>query len=477
MIFKSIIAFLFIGLFVASGNAHSDGKDFVFSFIITDFEDVSHAATYTLIIIPTNNSTTCTFQYTQNSDNKVVSIEQDVLYGRYNEYLFDIKESTSFLQYGEDVFYYGNTTDTRIFVSCKDDVKLIGRIADPINTFGDMFLIPAITNANTQYVFATPTTINSLKGTLAILPVNNEGSITVNISSYSNGVLFSNETIQYDTTLGQNQSYVSVWLGVADATLVISTSSPVMLSFVSPWTSLSDNGNDCGATCVEDYVAFMPISSPSTSCPSNDKDQRMATHDFSTRLHISPPNFGSNCNEVSKITIFNDTNTVQGFNQIVDNKGFTSISLIKNDYQSGFSSEHGQLATYRYGSILIQPDTHTAYGHFAHYLPSVNEWVTNTTLFYTLGKDCFIEFYTDANGSDPSLIKVDGITLDSVSFTKTKMHMFDNKYTQFVVPVNGWYGLHSFENNNGDYVLYVVCKNVNGPYNAAGYLTGFNRKN
>uniref|UniRef100_A0AC35UI64 DNA-directed RNA polymerase n=1 Tax=Rhabditophanes sp. KR3021 TaxID=114890 RepID=A0AC35UI64_9BILA len=48
------------------------------------------------------------------------------------------------------------------------------------------------------------------KGAIGILPINNDGSINVNIAGYSNGGFFFNKNIQYDITHGRNQYYISI---------------------------------------------------------------------------------------------------------------------------------------------------------------------------------------------------------------------------------------------------------------------------
>uniref|UniRef100_A0AC35TV21 IgGFc_binding domain-containing protein n=1 Tax=Rhabditophanes sp. KR3021 TaxID=114890 RepID=A0AC35TV21_9BILA len=201
-------------------------------------------------------------------------------------------------------------------------------------------------------------------------------------------------------------------------------------------------------------------------------DQRMITNDFTTRLHVSPPNLGANCNAITKITAYDENNNVRGTEQIVDKTGLTEISLI-NDEVAGFSTVGGQMSTNRFGSI-INKDNIIPAGHFMHYIPSTSEWITGKTQFYTLAKDCILEFYADADGSNSDFIKIDGHNMDTLKYDRKLLPFFNNQYTQFVVEING-YGLHTIE-NYGKYVAYVICKHVNGPYNANGYLTGFNQK-
>uniref|UniRef100_A0AC35TH59 Structural protein n=1 Tax=Rhabditophanes sp. KR3021 TaxID=114890 RepID=A0AC35TH59_9BILA len=138
------------------------------------------------------------------------------------------------------------------------------------------------------------------------------------------------------------------------------------------------------------------------------------------------------------------------------------------------STNAGQMPMYRLGSVLNHPDSLTAYGHFTHYVPSVQEWVTGKTQFFTLAKNCFVEMYTDQDGYNPDFITVDGIVLSRLNYTFIYMEYFKKKYGHFVLPVTG-YGLHTIK-NYGNYVIYVVCKNVNSAGDAAGYVAGFNKR-
>uniref|UniRef100_A0AC35TR02 IgGFc_binding domain-containing protein n=1 Tax=Rhabditophanes sp. KR3021 TaxID=114890 RepID=A0AC35TR02_9BILA len=130
-----------------------------------------------------------------------------------------------------------------------------------------------------------------------MLPLSQKESISVN------GALFSNDTIQYDTAIGQNQSYVTV--GPIDvnsdnsnATIVITATSPLILSYASWWTTTSNLEDDsCGLSCNVNYVTFMPVVSKQCNDLLFPPDQRMITNDFTTRLYASPPSVDQDCVE------------------------------------------------------------------------------------------------------------------------------------------------------------------------------------
>uniref|UniRef100_A0AC35TJ27 PA14 domain-containing protein n=1 Tax=Rhabditophanes sp. KR3021 TaxID=114890 RepID=A0AC35TJ27_9BILA len=273
--------------------------------------------------------------------------------------------------------------------------------------------------------------------------------------------------------LGQNQYHVSIYVtdNNDNTSIAITTDVPVMLSFESPHATTNNLENSCGSSsCNEDFVQFMPIASQPLQCNSYlyPPDQRMCAKDYTTRLHISPPNLGLNCDAISQITVYNNINNMRGNQEVVDKAGFTKIDLINNGV-AGFSTIAGQVSTNRLGSAFDENGI-IANGHFMHYVPSTREWLTGKSSFYTLAKDCVLEFYADADGSNDELIKINGHTLDTLKYEHTPILFFEQRYSQFVVNING-YGLHTIE-NHGKYVAYVICKHVNGPYNAHGYLTG-----
>uniref|UniRef100_A0AC35TWW5 CUB domain-containing protein n=1 Tax=Rhabditophanes sp. KR3021 TaxID=114890 RepID=A0AC35TWW5_9BILA len=242
-------------------------------------------------------------------------------------------------------------------------------------------------------------------------------------------------------------------------------------------TATTSNVDDrsCGFSCVRDSVTFMPIPVIQKQCYEivAPPDETIITNDFTTRLYVTPPGVDASCKEDFQMTIYakHDNNT--GLNKYIDHFGYSQIEMTDRSEMAS-STYAGQMPMYRLGSIINLPDNRTAYGHFAHYIPVVEEWTTGLTNFHTLKKDCYIEFYVDQNGLNLDQIKVDGISLTKYTYTVNYMFYFKKQFGHFILPLHG-YGLHSIE-NGGNYFLCVVCKNVNGPYNAVGYLAGFNKR-
>uniref|UniRef100_A0AC35TQQ0 CUB domain-containing protein n=1 Tax=Rhabditophanes sp. KR3021 TaxID=114890 RepID=A0AC35TQQ0_9BILA len=250
-----------------------------------------------------------------------------------------------------------------------------------------------------------------------------------------------------------------------------------MIQFASRYASTANIDDDsCGFTCQSDYITFMPMPVTSKPCFAEltSSDQVLMTNDFTTRLYVSPPSVDSDCEDTLEMTVFERNNNVTGNTIKISHDGFSSIELSDKAEEVATTTKAGEMPMYRFGSIHIGPDNPTSASHFAHFVPTVQEWVTGKTQFYTLAKDCWLEFYTDIDGSDHDLIKIDNKNLSKYQFEQNTMNYFGKTFGHFMMSIKG-YGLHTFE-NSGRYVLYIVCENVNGPNNAFGYLTGFNQR-
>uniref|UniRef100_A0AC35TSK5 Thermopsin n=1 Tax=Rhabditophanes sp. KR3021 TaxID=114890 RepID=A0AC35TSK5_9BILA len=384
----NIIISLILALFAFFGNAaDSDGKDLYLHLLMISIFTVKQRA----------------FKYTKNSDNQQFSFLREVFFNTTNQILLDYNEVLLSTSYSNQTFNHYTVQDFHSF-----------------NAWGHHFLIPSTKNAGNKYIFPLPSSYLWSKGSIAILPFLQDDTINVNIAGYLDGLLVSNETIQYSPRVGDKQHYISVgpYININNdnhnTTIVITADYPIMLSFATFYdTTGTLDGKSCGRSCNWNYVTFMPMPSVSKSCNSawTHPDQRMITNDFTTRLYVSPPN-------------------------------------VENTYKSEMASStsHGQMAMYRYGSILKHPDSLTAYGHFVHYVPSVREWVSGRTQFYTLAKDCYLEFYTNQEGSNTDFIKVDGKVLSTYKYTLKKMNYFKTVYGHFLMSLKG-YGLHTFENS------------------------------
>uniref|UniRef100_A0AC35TQ14 IgGFc_binding domain-containing protein n=1 Tax=Rhabditophanes sp. KR3021 TaxID=114890 RepID=A0AC35TQ14_9BILA len=342
-----------------------------------------------------------------------------------------------------------------------------------------MFLIPSIETAGDTYIFSMPTGLHGIKGFISILPISQQGSIAINIVGHATGFFYSNETIQYNTTKGEKQHYISVYpLNQLDYTssVTISSTSKFLISFMTPYIVSTDEADgECGFPCYQDYVTFFPSPVFFTECNGvlSPPDQRIITNDFTTRLYVSPPKKSSDCDEIFIMTIYNKEDNVNGDEEIITAIGSSTIDL-RDKSEMGSSTSAGQMPIYRLGSARDYFDSLYEYGHFLHLVPSTEEWVTGKSQFYSLAKDCIIEFYTDQAGSDVNSILFDGKVLTKYGYIKDPMNYFKKTYFHFQVAVHG-YGLHTLE-NDGKYVLYVICKHVNSVSDAAGYLTGFNRR-
>uniref|UniRef100_A0AC35TWB8 CUB domain-containing protein n=1 Tax=Rhabditophanes sp. KR3021 TaxID=114890 RepID=A0AC35TWB8_9BILA len=467
-----------ISLFVTlEGSADTDGTDFVFSF--TSNFAYSFAGNTSVIVIPTKRDAHCTFKYTQKSNSKVTSIQMTALYGKTNEFFFDSREIVMNTDVFRDPFSDTAVSDFRIFAACNQEVKLIGKFFDQYSSSADIFLIQSTKNAGNKFNFGVPPQFSSSKGFISILPVQQYQTISIDVSSYINGTFFAKKTLNYDASIGKNQHYLSISPNTEetdfDVTIVVSASAPIFLSYVTPWVTSSNFFDDsCGKSCYMNYVQLTPMPVVTKQCNVQlfPAEQRIITDDYTSKLYVSPPNVEGVCYENFALILYNKNN-LNGEYKPIESFETNTISL-ETTSEIGSLSKAGQMPMYRFGSIMQKPDMVTSVGHFAHYVPSIQEWVTGETHFYTLENNCVIEFYADAIGSIPTFIELDKKPLSTYDYERKNMHYFANTYSRFSVKISGE-GLHTFE-NNGNYVLYVVCDKLFWKYGAVGYVGGFNKR-
>uniref|UniRef100_A0AC35TXW3 IgGFc_binding domain-containing protein n=1 Tax=Rhabditophanes sp. KR3021 TaxID=114890 RepID=A0AC35TXW3_9BILA len=480
--FKNIIALLVFALACNLGSAESDGVDFVFSYSAYALNKISKVASASVVVIPLGKDNTyCDFIYTKSSG-QMKTIHTIPVFGKTNEYQFNFTEVVLLTQYDAYDFDEQIVKDFRIFAKCTAKVKLIGKISDQINAWGDMFLIPSSSNAAIQYVLAMPTSSFGEKGSVSFLPVASSGQITINITTFMTDTEYGrNRSYTYDMAIAQDQRYMSVMFNVFNnASLILTASSPIMITLTAPRvTSNSITTDYCGTTCLSDYVTFMPIGVNEKKCKfeSNQPEENMITNDFTSRIYIYPTYQDGICNDKLTATVYDDiTNLARGTTIDISLYGKSSVSLV-NKKQTGVLTYDGPLRSYRQGAIL-ESDGITAHGHFAHYLPMTKEWVEGNYQFFTLAKDCVLEFYVqgepNTNSIDLNHIKIDGTPVTNMTFTTKVIELFDTNVSQYAVSIKG-YGIHTFVNEgSGKSVGYVICKNVNSPSSGMGYLTGFN---
>uniref|UniRef100_A0AC35U9K8 IgGFc_binding domain-containing protein n=1 Tax=Rhabditophanes sp. KR3021 TaxID=114890 RepID=A0AC35U9K8_9BILA len=460
--------------------ADSDGKKFVFSFVGDD--DITASLITNVIVIPLVKDSYCTFKYIQATDYSPATLQKTAYFGKTNEFSFDPRQV--YLESMDEEYKFQNfyIKDFRIFATCTEDVKLIGRISDHVKGWGDLFEIPSIPSfSGTNFIFSVPTGFGNGKGTISFLPIIVGERITINYVGYLNNEWFANETVNYDTGVGHDQRYVYVYPALADiydsATIAIRSSHPIMVTFASALTASSDHDDDtCGASCMLDYTTFFVPPAVYKMCHGpniTSPDQRLMTNDFTTSVYITPPATQfDDCYEKFKMIVYEKSNNSTKGAGSVSSTGDSAIPLL-NYPEIASSAISGLMPMYRFGSIFnprgVGP---TGYGHFAHYIPSIQEWVTGNTQFYSLANNCFIEFFADVIGSNLNYIRLDGKPLNNYSLNN--LYYFGTTYGHFIMPVQG-FGIHTFQ-NPGNYVLYVICQNVNSAYNAAGYVTGFNQR-
>uniref|UniRef100_A0AC35UHD1 IgGFc_binding domain-containing protein n=1 Tax=Rhabditophanes sp. KR3021 TaxID=114890 RepID=A0AC35UHD1_9BILA len=510
--FKQLLTIFIIAAAVIDAD-DSEGTEFVTTFSGYWIPDGS--LINSLIIIPSEENTSCSIKYASQEDDTIVQFDTQVFYGKTNEIRLK----------NDDVSYHGvnspsglhDMPDARIFITCQDKVKLLGKYFFVTRALSDLFLIPAINVASgTNFVTALPPSVYESLSYIIVLPLPGTDSVTVNYKMYKDGNLFNTDSKTYNTALGSAQSYYTSFFEEAgNVTVLVESTSPVAISLVTPWASTTEQYETCQA-CARDHAAMMLIPNLVKQCNQQHlpQEQRIMTSDFTSKLFISPP-VSSDCDEKFKVTVFDDNKLASGKEMEVSKIGSTNITFVDRK-EMALVSVSGVMPTIRFGTFFdgstpinygkemevskigstnitfvdrkemalvsvsgVMPtirfgtffdgSTPINYGHYTHYVPSTAEYVTGKTQFYTLAKNCVLEVYTDNAES----FKLDG---SSGQFTTiTPLSVLSQKYTHILFNIKGL-GIHTFE-SSANYVAYVVCRQVNGIHDSAGYLTGFNRRN
>uniref|UniRef100_A0AC35UDE0 Glutamate receptor n=1 Tax=Rhabditophanes sp. KR3021 TaxID=114890 RepID=A0AC35UDE0_9BILA len=452
----------------------SAGTTFVFAYSVQEAQDVSYALITSVIIIPTVKNSECKFSYISNDDFAEHAYMTRATFNATNEYQFSSQSIyLSIATSREDT--KGIDKDFRVFAFCTEEVKLIGRISDPVNAWGDLFEIQPIKNAGLNHIISFPPTNYETKfpGHILLLLPTDHPYIKVSVVVYNAFEVWTSDSYNLDTKISIDQSYLSAYIPNVgkNITITITSDFPILTSLVAGLATTSADLEFCGDTCKPNYVTYMPLPIDSQVCNQqfNQNDTRMITANFTSSVYVAPPVAKGTCNEQFQVAIFDDEHMTTGYYETVAPDNLKTVDVTGQN-QIAITSNVGPVAMYRFGSI-VGADQVTAFGHFGHYIPSTNEWITEAIQFFVLDINCYLEVYTDKKGSDVSNMLLDNAKL--VDFHKQGIEFFSNAYSQFIIKVSG-YGLHTYQ-NPGKFIAYVVCKNVNGMYDSAGYLTGFNK--
>uniref|UniRef100_A0AC35UFU6 ShKT domain-containing protein n=1 Tax=Rhabditophanes sp. KR3021 TaxID=114890 RepID=A0AC35UFU6_9BILA len=457
-----------------NGLADSDGKDFVFSF--TNWNAVQSFSYISVIVMPILKDTTCKLQYHNITMNVDVTSTFRVSQGSIFEFKANAREimKTSI----SHITGLDSMDDCRLLLNCQDDVKVVGKYSDVQDGYGDLFLVPSTKNAGKKYVLGLPTTSQSDGNHVVILPIpskDKDETIKVDVSLYENDVLQKQASAQIGTTFGARQFFVMTDLNYkVNATIVIVSSKPIMVSLVSPNAQNNNYDTNCAQNCHWDYTVVIPLPVIENNCFRTSKifDDYVITNNFTTRLYVAPPL--NNCNFKVLAQVVDDIGSPDGTSLEISALGFTNLTLSTRNQVEMTYHYTGGLRVYRQGGI-IQTDGVTAFGTFLAYMPSYNEYVTGATPFYSLNKGCVLELYTKADTDKNGLIVLDGVGLKPFRYTKTQFKINDRKHFLYIIPLV-IYGYHYVNLSNDAYTAYVVCKAVNGPFDANGYNIGYNNK-
>uniref|UniRef100_A0AC35TFJ9 EGF-like domain-containing protein n=1 Tax=Rhabditophanes sp. KR3021 TaxID=114890 RepID=A0AC35TFJ9_9BILA len=479
--FKLLVAILLLAS--TASAADSDGKNFVFSYgyftIPTRNVSLSSSAQANIYILATTSSEAqCNLRYQLNGRKTPMVSQFYAVPGR--ESIVNLPANNLIKTLSPTASYVSGqlNQDQRIFVDCTEPVKVFAEFFDQESVGGDMWLVPSKQIAGTDYIFSIPPSIDFQASMITIVPtVETATNILVSAHIYFNGEVKHSQVYSVNGSIGSKALNLLTYSQneIGNYTIALTSSSPILVNLIAPFSTKGNDAKNC-VGCKESYVSYMPIPSKNEVCPRKGVagDKRIISADFTMDIFFSSPLLTSTCTKEAIVSLVTE-NFKDGTTAITVNKD-VQTSFAMNSHYVATSSVNGKIPTYRFGGAKadrFNPST-TLSGKIAHYVPSMDEWVTGTTEFFTFMFHCVLEVYAEDTGSTFDL-SMDGGVINPRLFLKSeKIKFFGKPFVRYEISVSGE-RQHTFEAKR-KYVAYVVCPKIEPSNVAYGYLTGFNYK-
>uniref|UniRef100_A0AC35U2Y1 IgGFc_binding domain-containing protein n=1 Tax=Rhabditophanes sp. KR3021 TaxID=114890 RepID=A0AC35U2Y1_9BILA len=430
--------------------------------------------TVSLIFLPTQKDSDCDVEYYKARDQSLAKWHIPTKFRNNNEFIFpqhDIFHIHQFMSPGVK-----ETNDSRVFVTCTNPIKLLGKYSDPIKEWGDIFLIPSIpSNSGSHFIYGFPKTYFNHVNYVVIIPLTDVIEVTVQLMIHIRTKTFVNGTHIIKTSPGSKQYILAGYFSdqERDYTFTVISSQPIMVQLVSPLAANYRNGSK-KYECFfgNDYGTFMVRPTIKTICDDEIYDYRLYTNDFTAFAFASPPFTTCKVKKSKyKLTLYNKIDT---YERLMDGDEI-SVSTMDNmdakdmDFIVTQSTE-GMMSTYRQGGSKDSQNRRPI-GSFIHYIPSFYEYVTGETYFYTLLNNCVLEFYAEYDEEKLKQLIIDNKPSTQYLVSTKQITAFKHHFVQYIFNIQG-YGTHVIS-YNFKYMSFVVCEHINSRKNTIGYLTGF----
>uniref|UniRef100_A0AC35TUY3 IgGFc_binding domain-containing protein n=1 Tax=Rhabditophanes sp. KR3021 TaxID=114890 RepID=A0AC35TUY3_9BILA len=477
MISLTLAFLLLLNLTTGVKTTGSDGTDFVFTFTYpgpnVNVKPLSRVTETSVIVMPTFKYTSCSIQYTSVATEETI-FEDNILipWGSATEINLEYDDSLHIITMEQQNAGSLLGDETRVFLNCEDKVKVLAKIADPITGLGEMWLVPTQTMAAKNFIFSMPPSIYNQMAYFSVLPIETVLYITVNVQTFYNGILFKNETLNYDQRWGNGAqlTYYSQPDHPANATFIVTTDRLVMIQATSPLATSTSFKQNSKVPLHEDYVVSFIVPSVVNQCGSDDSNLRLISSDFTSQVFLSPTVVNPGCDKGMHTTLYSPRFNETGKSFQFGDLGYSNLSITDNF--NAFITNSAIQPTYRFGGISLVSQF---FGHIYHYLPSTAEYLNQPeepVPFFTLSSQCSIEMFAEA------LPNFDDILIDtypiSADYTSKARYLTINhkQYVRLEVPIIG-YAQHHIATQR-DFTASVICKQAYGPMNAIGYTIGYN---
>uniref|UniRef100_A0AC35U0X1 IgGFc_binding domain-containing protein n=1 Tax=Rhabditophanes sp. KR3021 TaxID=114890 RepID=A0AC35U0X1_9BILA len=445
-------------------QADSDGKEFILAFSYPDGPALSNLATASLVIIPNQVDTSCLITYTDPETLVITSLTTKANYSKVNEIQLAVDKVVALITIPADDSDSTILPDPRIFVTCQATVKLIANLNDPFNGWGDTFLVPSTKSAGTDYVFEFPPSAGTSIGYFLVLPLIQKEWNYLDAHVYYDGVEEWFNWWQYDTTQGAFQVVYTAKPQVAAThviSVVIRSTFPVMVSLVSPFASIDKQ------TPKLDYATYMPLPVNTYKCVNGTEDVKVTATTYTSNLYIASG--GGFCNETFNLNIYSDDQTLDGSMHEVDNIGSNQINTTKSTFV-GVSSNSDSLRATKFSGFKHDLNDANYFGSTLTYLPSLTEYLNETSQFFALSTKCHLEVTTEQTSTIESQLLIDSTPLQKLPHSITPISLPKYSYLSIDIQIKS-YGIHTIS-LSAPYAATIICPD--GLYNVKSYLIGFN---
>uniref|UniRef100_A0AC35TWU7 IgGFc_binding domain-containing protein n=1 Tax=Rhabditophanes sp. KR3021 TaxID=114890 RepID=A0AC35TWU7_9BILA len=367
--------------------------------------------------------------------------------------------------------------DPRIIITAVYSIKVISRIFNSVNAYGDSEMVPTSVIANTAYMVQLPKPNPGAVQLIHILGSDYK-DVSVSVYHYINGLYHSNYGLKVSQLLGARQNVLSVASdGNKHAFSIYGDAPFFVVGAVTKVDLLSTNSIQSTVNSMTDYAYMHFYPSDLYDCTkalNGVGDRRMIDFQYTKSVYVTPPRMNGCANKLPINIVDQYTPNTPS---LVSLREYVASNLVlKSGYRRGITSAYDYTPWIRFGGLrgIGTNDKEQLYSAFIHYIPETSQYITGDLTFVTFTSNSVLEIYAESSISKNSFY-IDNLLITNDQFTSSfKMGLFNGKYNRFTIKVTN-IGFHVLKvTSPGSYIAYVVGENVVGNSGIYGYVAGYN---